>query len=286
MFKNPFSKKEYNSKTGFFKVKDKELIPIDELEKGSINDCIEKIGFPTNHIYTIHSFNSGKISVLGFKALTKSLEFVLAESPQTKISFSDVSKALKGIDWEFEYSDLNVEDILQEGIDYENFDLDFVKSIIELTKEDKDLYKSKKLGLYLQFENGILKVFTSSEWENSSTKWFKDINPQMVKRMVNESKQFQRNEIEAMEEVNRQSKALMNVPEAMNNEFLSLHENKNGNFNFHNLVIAHYTQDCKQEDFMFMNKGRFIKIDEKTFEVGNFKYEFDNNKELISVYEK
>lgn len=285
MFKNLFSKKEYSSKTGFFKVEDKELIPINELEKGSINDCIEKLGFPTNHIYTIHSFDSDKISVLGFKTLTKSLEFVLAEN-KSKISFTDVSKAVKGIDWEFEYSDLNIEDILQEGVDYENFDLDFVKSILNLTKEDKDLYNSQKLGLYLQFENGILKAFTSSEWENSSTKWLKDINQPMVENMVREAKEFQRNEIEAMEEVNRQTKALMNVPEAMKNEYLSLHENKKGNFNFHNLVIAHYTQDCNQEDFLFMNKGRFKKVDERTFEVGKFKYEFGSNKELISVYEK
>src|SRR5690606_14675059 len=93
MFKNLFSKKEYSSKTGFFKVEDKKLIPIDELEKGSINDCIEKLGFPTNHIYTIHSFDSDKISVLGFITLTKSLEFVLAEN-KSKISFTDVSKAV------------------------------------------------------------------------------------------------------------------------------------------------------------------------------------------------
>lgn len=285
MFKNLFSKNEYSSKTGFFKVMNKELIPIDELEIGSINNCIEKIGFPTNHIYTIHTFDSDKISVLGFKTLTKKLEFILAEN-KSKISFSDVSKAVKGIDWDFEYSDLNIEDILQEGIDYENFDLNFVKSIMNLTKEDKELYKSEKLGLYLQFENGILKAFTSSEWENSSTKWLKDINEPMVENMVKEAKQYHRNEIEAMEEVNRQTKALMNVPEAMKNEFLSLHENRNGNFNFHNLVIAHYTQECNQDEFLFMNKGRFNKIDESVFEVGKFKYEFDNNRELIAVYEK
>ncbi|GAA3649851.1 hypothetical protein [Flavivirga jejuensis] len=286
MFNNLFSKKEYSSKTGFFKVENKKLIPIDELEKGSINDCIEKIGFPTNHIYTIHSFDSDKISVLGFKTLTKSLQFVLAKNPQTKISFSDVSIAVKGIDWEFEYSDLNIEDILKEGIDYENFDLNFVKSILNLTKEDRDLYKSEELGLYLLFENGILKVFTSSEWENSSTKWLKDINKKMFSSMVNEAKQFHRNEIEAMEEVNRQTKALMDVPKAMKNEFLTLHKNKNGNFNFYNLVIAHYTQDCNQNDFLFMNKGRLKKIDEQTFEIGKFKYEFDINKQLIGVNEK
>jgi hypothetical protein len=285
MFKNLFSKKEYSSKTGFFKVEDKELIPINDLEKGSINDCIEKIGFPPNHIYTIHSFDSNKISVLGFKTLTKSLVFVLAEN-RTKISFTDVSKAVKGIDWDFEYSDLNVEDILQEGIDYENFDLDFVKSIVDLTKEDKDLYKSQKLGLYLQFEKGILKAFTSSEWENSSTKWLKNINQNMVESMVREAKQHQRNEIEAMQEVNNQAKALMNVPEAMKNEFLPLHKNGNGNFNFYNLVIAHYTQDCNLDDFLFMNKGRYKKTDDRTFGVGNFNYEFGNNKELKNVYEQ
>lgn len=285
MFKNLFSNRQFSSKTGFFKIEGKELIPIDELEKGSINDCIEKIGFPTNHIYTIHSFNSNKISALGFKTLTKNPEFVLAEN-KCKISYSDVSKAIKGIDWDFEYSDLNVEDILQEGIDYENFDLHFVKSILDLTKEDKDLYKSQKLGLYLQFENGILIGFTSSEWENSSTKWLKDINQNMVENMVREAKKHQRNEIEAMQEVNNQTKALMNVPEAMKNEFLSLHKNEYGNYNFYNLVIAHYTQECNQDDFLFMNKGRYKKINDRTFGVGNFKYEFGNDKVLENVYEQ
>lgn len=285
MFKNLFSKKEYSSKTGFFKVENKKLIPIDELENGSINDCIEKIGFPTNHVYTINTFDSKKISVLGFIALTKKLVFVLAKD-KSKISFSDVTKAVNGIDWEFEYSDLNVEDILQDGIDYENFDLNFVKSILDLTKEDKDLYKSKKLGLYLQFDNRILTAFTSSEWENSSTKWLKGINQSMVENMVKEAKQYQRNEIEAMQEVNNQTKALMNVPQAMKNEFLPLHENEKGNFSFYNLVIAHYTQDCIQDDFLFMNRGRYKKIDEHTFEVGNFQYEFGNDKQLKNVYGK
>lgn len=285
MFKNLFSKKEYSSKTGFFKIEGKELIPIDELQKGSINDCVEKIGFPTNQVYTIHSFDSEKISVLGFKALTKSLVFVLAEN-KTKISYSDVTKAIKSVDWDFEYSDLNVEDILQQGIDYENFDLGFVKSIIDLDKEDENLYKSQKLRLYLQFENGILVAFTSSEWENSSTKWLKDINPKMVESIIKEAKQFQRNEIEAMEEVNNQTKALMNVPEAMKNKFLPKHKNEKGNFNFYNLVIAHYTQDCNRDNFLFMNKGRYKKIDKQIFEVGNFQYEFRNDKQLKNVYGK
>ena len=285
MLKSLFSKREFSSRTGFFKVQGKELIPIDELEVNSINNCIEKLGFPTNQVYTIHSFDSDKISVLGFKTLTKNLEFVLAEN-KSKISFSEVSKAVKSIDWDFQYSDLNAEDILQEGIDYGNFDLNFVKSILYLTKEDKDLYKSHKYGLYLQFENDMLVAFTSSEWENSSTKWLKDINQNMVESMVREAKAYQRNEIEAMEEVNNQTKALMNVPEAMKNEFLTLHKTQSGNFNFYNLVIAHYTQDCNQDEFLFMNHGRYKRTNERTYEVGNFEYEFGYNKELKNVYEQ
>ena len=201
MFKSLFSKKQYDSKTGFLKVKNKELIPIDGLEKGSINDCIKKIGFPINHVYTIITFDSNKISTLGFRALTKELVFVLTEK-KSKISFSDVTKAVNGIDWKFEYSDLNIENILQGGIDYKNFDLDFIKSILDLTKEDKGLYNSKKLGLYLQFDKGILTAFASSEWENSSTKWLKGINQNMVKNMIKEARQYQRDKIEAMQEVN------------------------------------------------------------------------------------
>lgn len=108
----------------------------------------------------------------------------------------------------------------------------------------------------------------------------------MVGSMIKEAKLFHRNEIEAMEEVNKQNSAFMNVPYAMKNEFLSLHKNKNGNFNFYNLVIAHYTQDCHQDEFLFINKGRFEKIDEHTYTIGNFIYEFDEDKQLVSVDEK
>src|SRR5699024_10759339 len=153
------------------------------------------------------------------------------------------------IDWDFEYSILNVEDILQEGIEYENFNLSFVKSLLDLTKKDDYLYESKKYGLYLQFENEILKAFTSTDWGSLTTNWLKDINQERINNMIKEAKLLHRNEIEAMEEVNKQNNAFMKVPYAMKNEFLSLHKNKYGNFNFYNLVIAHYTQDCCQNEF-------------------------------------
>lgn len=286
MFRNLFSKKEFNSKTGFFKVEKENLIEIKQLiGNGSVNDCIETIGFPTNHIYTISTFKSNKISCLGFTTLTKKLQFVLTENREMKISFSDVLKAQKSIDWDFEYSDLNIEDILQEGVEMGNFSLDFIKSITILKKEEENLYNSEKFELYFQFENDILISFSSSKWDNSSTKWLKGVNQKMVDNLLKEAKRFQRNEIEAMQEVNAQTKALLNIPEATGNEYISLHTNENGNINFYNLVIVHYTQDCKKDNLLFMNKGRYKKIDDYNYEIGSFKFEFGNENKLINIYE-
>ena len=63
-------------------------------------------------------------------------------------------------------------------------------------------------------------------------------------------------------------------------------KNKNGNINFYNLMITHYTQGCELKDFIFMNKGRFKKIDELNYEVANFVYEFNDLNELENIYQK
>ncbi|MEZ5007183.1 MAG: hypothetical protein R2753_03410 [Chitinophagales bacterium] len=285
MFRNIFSKR-FKSRTGFFKVENDNLIEINELAgTGSINDFVKSLGFPANHIHIVHTFDSDKISCLGFLTLSKKLQIVLAKSPETKISFSDVLKAKNNIDWSFEYSDLNIEDIFQEGIDLENFDLEFLKSVIDLSFEDKDLYKSNEFGLYLQFEDEVLKAFTSSEWDNASTKWLKERNENMVNEMIEEAKQFHNNQMEIMEEVNIQTGALLDTPEALKNEFIPLHTKSNGNINFYNLLISHYNQSCKKDEFLFINKGRYKQINEQLFEVGGFNFEFGNDNKLLNVFE-
>jgi len=50
--------------------------------------------------------------------------------------------------------------------------------------------------------------------------------------MLSEAMQYHRNEIEAMEEVNLQCESLRGIPQAIQNEFIYLHEKVNGNINF------------------------------------------------------
>lgn len=287
MFKNLFGSNGSARKTGFFKVDNETLIGINEIPgNGSINNCIESLGFPTNHIRMVHTFSSDKIDCLGFKNLSKKLVLVLAKNPETKISYSDVQKEVKQIDWDFEYSSLNIEDILEEGIDMENFDLRFLKSVVDLREDGENIYKSEQLGLYLQFENGILKAFTSTGWDNSATKWLTDLNPIMVRKMTEEAKQYQQNDIDTMDEVNKQAKSILGIPHAVNNEFIPLHSKNNGNVNFYNLLITHYSKEFNIDDFLFMNKGRFRKINDNTIEVGHFIYSFNEYGQLENSIRK
>lgn len=287
MFSNLFSRKTDKNKTGFYKIDEGKLIEIEETPgNGSINSIIEYLGYPKNYIYIVHTFNSTKINCLGFKTLCKELIFVLAKSPETKLLFSDVSKEVGTVDWSFEYSSLNIEDILNEGIELENFDFDFLKSVIDLTPDGENLFKSKKLGLYFQFDDGILKAFTSSGMDNSSTKWLKDLNSIMVRKMTEEASLYHDNEIDTMDEVNKQAQSLLGIPHAVNNEYIPLHRNHNGNVNFYNLLMTHYTQTCNLNEFLFINKGRYSQLDRMTYGVGNFIYEFDYSNELKNVISK
>lgn len=254
---------------------------------GSINSCIESLGFPTNHIHNVFTFSSDKINCLGFITLSKKLLFVFAKTPETKLTYSDVQEEVKKIDWDFEYSSLNIEDILQDGVDTQNFDLEFLKSVVDLGEDGENIYKSEQLGLYLQFENDILTAFTSTGSDNSATKWLANLNPNMIRKMAEEAKQYHQNDMDSMEEVNKQAKSLLGIPDAVKNEFIPLHTKANGNVNYYNLLITHYaTQDCDIDEFIFMNIGRFRKINDNTIEVANFIYSFNTLGHLESVVEK
>lgn len=286
MLNNLFGNNKSSSKTGFFKADNGKLTEISEgIGNGSINSCIGSLGFPNNHIHMVYTF-SDKINGLGFKILSKTLVLVLTKNPETEISYSDVQKEINHIDWDFEYSSLNIADILEEGIDLENLDLNFLNSVTDLKEDGENLYKSQQLGLYLQFENDILKAFTSTGWDNSATKWLNNLNPNMVFRMTEEAKLHHQSHIDTMEEVNNQAKSILEIPQAINNEFIPLHINESGNTNFYNLLITHYTKNCNINDFLFMNKGRHRKINETTIGIGHFTYSFNSSGQLESIVGK
>jgi len=280
MFASFFKKNE--KKTGIYKIENNNLIEIDETPgNGSINSIIEHFGYPTNLVHVVLAFDSNKIECLGFKVLTKELIFVLQKSDYKKISYSDVMKEISNIDWKFEYDSLKIEDVFNDAVKEENLSVDFLKSISsDLTLIKDNVYQSEKFGLFFYFENNILKSFDSTGYDSTATKWFKNINPNMYQHILKEANLYHGREENAMKEVNLQCEAMLDLPDGVKNEFVNLHVSELGNVNFYNILITHYNQDCELEDFLIVNKGRLKKYDSKTFAVGDYIYEFDENNHL------
>jgi len=213
-----------DQKTGIYKVDGKNLIEIEQTPgNGSINSIIDYLGYPRNHIKTVHTFDSNKFDCLGFKSLSKELVFVLTKDKETKPPFSDVSKEMNNIDWDFEYSSHDVEDIPNDGIDAKNLSIKFLETVIsDFQSIDDKTYKSNNLGLLFFFEDNTLTDFCSSGFDNASTKWLKKWNPSMYKQMLKEAKFYHENEQDAMAEMNILSDSLRGIPQALRNEFIYL----------------------------------------------------------------
>lgn len=282
----PFNEKNPKSKTGIYILENSNLVELEIAPgNGSINSIIESIGFSPNQVKTVLTFDSIKIEVIGFKIFSREVLFAVSKNNRI-ISLEDILKEKNQIDWSFEYSSLNVEEILNDGIEAQNLSFDFLKEVLDLTKENTNLYKSEKFDLYLHFENNLLNAYSSSEWDNSSSKYLKGLSASMYNKMVKEAKDYHDNDIDAMQEVNNQSSSILVIPKAMENEFIKFHIKPTGNINFYNLLITHYTQDCELTDFIFMNKGRYKQLDILKYEAGNFIYEFNDLNRLEKIYSR
>lgn len=272
------------ARTGIYRFSDGRLIELDEEPgNGSVNSIIEELGFSLSQVHPIYTFDSEVIECIGFKIFTKQAVFVLAKENSSGLTTNVVDQEIKRIDWDSEYSSLNVEAILNEGIDSKSLNYDFLSSITQLVKDVNNVYHAPSLGLYLNFENELLDSFASAEWSNSASRWLKDLNESMFSKILSEAKKYHDNEMEAMEEVNLQCDSLLEMPQALKNEFIPLHMKLTGNINFYNLLAVHYNFEIPIQEFKIVNKGRFILKDENKFEVDGFYYQFGSNGKLTAA---
>jgi len=288
MFLDIFKKNYGERKTGIYRLEnDYNLIEFDTSPgNGSINSIIEELGFERSQIHVIFTFDSKKIEYIGVKIFTKHVAFVLTKETVVNLTLSILNQELNKVDWNYEYSSHNIEDILNVGIESKSLTLDFLKTVIELNKENDTLYLAPTLDLYLNFNNNILNGFASSEWSNAASKWLKNLNENMFDDMLSEASNYHESEFDAMLEVNIQCDSLQSIPAGIENEFISQHRKSNGNINFYNLFAAHYDNSISIQDFKHVNKGRFILKDEYHLEVDGFIYEFGSTGKLINAFKE
>jgi len=284
MFKNIFggSKKR---KSGVYTFENGKLVEFDESPgNGSVNAIIESLGYDINQIHSIWTFDSNKISNIGVKVLSKIPVFVITENGVSNLNLMTLNRALAKIDWRFEYESTVVEDILNEGIENENLSLNFLSKATKLVQKSNNIYKAENFGLLLHFEEEKLVRFTSSDGLTAESRWLKELNPSLFNSMLDEARQFQDSEMDALEEVHNQCVALRSIPDAFKNQFLSQHINEYGNYNFYNLNAAHYSPTITKKTFIKTNKGRYIQLGQYQLRVQDYTYNFGEDGLLMDAW--
>jgi hypothetical protein len=265
-------------KSGIYIIQNEKLIELENLPgEGSINDIIKSLGYELNQIHTILTYDSKDISNIGVKVLSKIPVFVITREGVSNLKTSALNRELTNIDWSFEYDSTEVYRILNEGIESKNLKLDFMCKVMQLDKKSERTYKATNFGLLLNFDQDILVSFSSSDGLSAESKWLKDLNPKMFNSMLLEAKQFHNSEMDALFEVHNQCLALRSIPDATNNPFLQQHLSKNGNYNYFNVYAAHYSPEITIEDFLKVNKGRYIQLTEFQYKVNNFVFNFNDD---------
>lgn len=275
MLKKLFGGKSKERKTGVYKIANQSLEELNDLPGGgSINEIIIELGYNTEQIHTVLTFNSKQISSIGVKIFTKEPVFVLTNVGVANLKMSTLNSELRNINWDSEYSSSGIESILTEGIENKSLTIEYLKSVIQLNSKTETIFLAKELDLYLHFEVNILIDFSSTDGLNAASKWLKSINEPIFNNMLAEATTYHVSEMDAIEEVNIQCGALRSIPEAINNEFIDEHVNSFGNYNFYNLLAAHYNPELSKDNFIHVNKERFIKLSENEFKVDRFVYQF------------
>jgi len=284
MFNKLFGNKE--RKTVTYKVIGDSLEEYDVLpEGGSMNAICLDLGYHPDQIHIAMTFDSKITSNIGVKIFTKDPVFVMTEDKVKNINLKMVHSELNKIDWDFEYSSSNIENILEQGIENQTLSYDYLNSVISLSSKGDEIYLAKELDLYLHFENKTLVSFASTDGLSAASKWLKSVNFDIFENMLREAQSYHNSNEDAIEEINCQCAALRAIPDAINNEFIDNHINAFGNYNFYNLYAAHYASESEitKGEFLLVNKGRIIELTDYKFIVDGFSYQFDENDLLENV---
>ena len=279
------------SSSGIFTPKGNEFIELegDFLEK-SINQVSEHLGYNYEMFSTYFSTENEDIYSVVFEQFTTNIIYVRTKKTVTKLSKNTVNKYLKDFDFDFIYSAYNVNDILKDGIENRSLSSEFLCRVLGLPEiTNNGIANCEKFGLYLHFIDGLLVDFQSADGLNEWAKEWKNINPHFIEEYEKEAKRYWGNNTQKIiAEINIQADAYSDVPSALQNTYLSLHKNSFGNYNFFNLLIAHYDKQVSIDEFKSVNHGRFEVLkssnDIKRLKVGKFIYEFSEDGNILDSY--
>ena len=206
--------------------------------------------------------------------------FVLTKPTVTKLKKHKVDYFMRNFNFQKEFDNINITNILQNGIDNKSLTIEFLSRVLNLGISDPSgIFYSKNLDLYLSFWDGILTKFTTSDRLNEWSRHFKHLNPDLIKDIETVAKKFWGNNLDQIiNEINIQAESLANIPQGVKNENIDLHKTDFGTVNYFMLLVCHYNHSINMEQFLEINHGRYKIIpssnENKTYSLDRFLYEF------------
>jgi hypothetical protein len=192
----------------------------EDVGNGSINQICIGLGYDPSQVQTVIMFDhpSG-VSNIGVLPLTQQVLFVLTEKQVKKIRTSQVDRLLTKIDWAFENSPYNIEDLLDQAIEAESWSVNYMKKIFtDLDPVEDQVYHSQPNGLYLIIKDGRLIDYASADGLDTWGKELHELNPGMVNGWLGEGFLLHGDYEKAINYVNLQANAWASLPDSLNNE--------------------------------------------------------------------
>jgi hypothetical protein len=273
------------SKNGFMEYKG-------QAGNGSINDTLYALGYHPDQAYTTRFNTNPKeaIQVVVFEIFSRNIIFVMTSKKTTYITEKDLRKHLGNFSVSKEFDSIRINEVLNAGLENASLSSEFIAKVLHLKAiSNNGMFYSERIKTYLYFTEGRLTDFHFDDGLFPWSKYLKEMNPTVYKNISDTAlKYWADNDFQIKKEINIQSEAWSNTPDALRNEYLSLHRTENGGFNFHMLRVCHYKYPLKLKQFKEINHGRFMIVEEnnsyKEISCGKFQYQFDSeSEELLNI---
>ncbi len=262
-----------------------------EVGNGSINSLTKVFGYHPDQLYSIHCSGAGKpkIWAIEIEVFTRNIAFVMVDSSVTYLSQKDVNKHLKEFSVVKEFNALTTHDILANAVENGSFSTEFLAKVLNLKDiSSNGMFYSEKIKTYLYFTDGILSNFQVDDGLMPYSRHLQEVNNKVFGWISDLAyKYWPNDDFKAKREINIQSDAWSQVPEAFGNKFIALHRTENGGVNLHMLLVCHYNYPINLTQFEEVNHGRYkiengdLISDPIIIFMGNFKYYFDRSTEML-----
>jgi len=267
------------------------------LENLTIKSIVQYLGYNSEQVYSYFNtdISDTKIFAIVFKVFTDQIVFVVTNDSDVQLSAESVNHYLSNFDLNKVFDSYKIESTLDKGIKNKSLTSDYLASVLNLENPSPNgtIYASK-IGYNLEFKQGVITSYNSSDGLNKWAKLWKEENYELYKSYEDAARKYWGDDLQKIiDEINIQADAFANTPEAFRNEYVKYHKTAEGTINFKMLLVAHYNVPMTLKEFKEINHGRYELTDEfntpegykrTTYKVNKTLYTFSENGTLINSY--